>query len=250
MPVSKGKMFAQLYQKEMREILPEIILVVIITILLDGWLSIRFQDGPAKNIIFLPVILTIGLAGFIPILTSFKMLSSEWSHNTVYLLMSLPVSGAMILGAKLLAVFTQMIIGTAVAMGAGILIIVNVFPQGWQQISAYPDLISGVTRIGAVPLIAFVFVCCVSFLSQIVGRLTRKHSGIVTFGTFIIILYLVNKITELVGGRYEMMDKLVPTQALPDAFFNVVNAYSLEYLLIAAILFAGAVWLYDKKLEL
>jgi ABC-type transport system involved in multi-copper enzyme maturation permease subunit len=56
--------------------------------------------------------LLLGLVGFLPLLSSFKLLSREWSHNTVYLVMSLPVSGAMILGSKMMVLLTQYIVGT------------------------------------------------------------------------------------------------------------------------------------------
>jgi hypothetical protein len=105
MQKNKWRMLGQLYLKDMHDLKAEIIVVLAITLLLDSF--IYFSSGYPRQLIILPVLMTIVLAAFIPLVSSFKMLHREWNDNTVYLVMSLPVSGYMIIGSKLLAIISQ-----------------------------------------------------------------------------------------------------------------------------------------------
>lgn len=248
MPVSKRKMFTALYRKEMREILPELIVVVTITVLLDAFVLFRYA-GHNQGVILMPIFFTMGLAGFIPLLSSFKMLSTEWSTNTVYLIKSLPVSGAMVLGAKLLALFTQLIIGILVAGGIGTLMVLQALPEAMPALSAHPEAFTRAALVFAWLLIGFLLLCCASFLSQTLGRMTSKHSGMLTMVSFVVIMGLVNKIWGLIGS-FIAPDSNPIISGFGRTFWNISTAYSLGTLLIAALLFVGAVWIYDRKLEL
>lgn len=248
MPVSKMKMFAQLYKKEMRDLLPEIVVIIVLTIVMDGWIMLR-TDGLSNAVVVIPIMISIGLAGFIPLLSSFKMISSEWSNNTVYLMMSLPVSGAMILGGKLLALFSQALIGVLAAGGAGALLFFHSFPDALQEISIHPDIYNRMFWLSIISIIGFLYLVTASFLSQLVGRLSRKRSGLLTLGTFLVILYLGQKLANLITYALTM-DSMRFTAVQLDYYFNIINAYSIGYVLISALLFIAGVIIFDRKLEL
>ncbi|MEN6463081.1 MAG: hypothetical protein ABFC94_17150 [Syntrophomonas sp.] len=240
MQKSKLRMLSQLYLKDMHDLKAEIIVVLAITILLDTW--IYFASGYPRQIIILPVLMTIGLAAFIPLISSFKMLSREWNDNTVYLVMSLPVSGTMIMLSKLLAILSQFVIGTLVAGVTGGLMVWYSFPE------IQPFVTENLYRFVDVYIIVIVgllYLITSSFLSQVIGRLNRRHSGLITAGIFIAILYVVGKITDLVGlwspGAQPGLQGIMP---------DIIWSYTGFYLLIALVLMVLTVYIYDHKVEL
>ncbi|HBQ26772.1 MAG TPA: hypothetical protein DD791_10305, partial [Syntrophomonas sp.] len=87
MQTSSLKKFFKLYSKEMRELRPEILVVLIATLVLNLFFYFKAQELPAMVIV--PSMMMLGLAGFLPFISSFKLLGREWNSNTIYLLLSL-----------------------------------------------------------------------------------------------------------------------------------------------------------------
>ncbi|MGI5920655.1 MAG: ABC-2 transporter permease [Syntrophomonadaceae bacterium] len=233
---SKWKMLGQLYRKDMYSLRKELVAIIIFTLLLDGW--IFFASDYPNQAIIVPASLTMGLAFFLPLITSFKMLSQEWSQNTVYLIMSLPVSGALVIGSKLLAVMSQFLIGTLVAGITGSVMLWFTFPE------IHPFIIENFSRLLFVYLFCIsgiLYLCSGSFLSQVIGHLSRRYSGFITVGVFIAILYLVGKLTDLLN----IMDS---ASQLPGGITAAVAGGF--YLLISLLLMVAAVYLYNYKIEL
>lgn len=241
MQKSKWHMLGQLYLKDMHDLKAEIIVVLAITLLLDTW--IYFASGYPRQIIILPVLMTLGLAAFIPLVSSFKMLSREWNDNTVYLVMSLPVSGTMIMVSKLLAILSQFLIGTLVAGITGGLMIWYSFPEVQPFIA--PNL-NHFAYLYLIVTVGLLYLITGSFLSQVIGHLSRRHSGLITAGIFIAILYVVGKITDLAGSWFPPviqpgLEGIIPT---------IIWSYAGLYLLIALLVMVLTVYIYDHRVEL
>lgn len=253
---SKFKMFTKLYLKDLHEVTAEILIVVIGIVLVTVGFSLDSEVPPP--IFIFPLFLLLGLIGFLPLLSSFKLLSREWSHNTVYLVMSLPVSGAMILASKMMVLLTQYIGGTLLLGLSGYLLFATKLFQylapyqpDLAVLANHPELVSNLVAFYLAGLAFLVFLCCISFFSQIVGRLSAKFSGLVTAATFVITLILSGKLLEALGtGSHEVNLVMVRMSGNTDILVNSLYLSSLGYLLLAIILFILAAVIYDRKLEL
>ncbi len=256
MSKSKLKMFTTLYLKDLHEVTVEIFIVLIGVVLVTIGFSLN-SDVPSPAFVF-PLLLLLGLVGFLPLLSSFKLLSREWSHNTVYLIMSLPVSGAMILGSKMMVLLTQYIGGTLLIGLSGYLLYTTELFQYFapyqldlSQLSNHPEIISTLLAFYLAGLAFLIFLCCTSFFSQIAGKLSSKFSGLVTAATFIITLILSGKLLEVLGtGSHKVNLVMMRMSGNTESLANSLNFSSLSYLLLAIILFIAAAVIYDRKLEL
>ena len=121
MPTSTWQRFSALYGKEMRELRPEITIVLVSAAVIC--LTMYFRSGNEREFLIVPLFLLMGLAAFLPFICSFKLLNREFSSNTIYFIMSLPVRGGMILSTKYLALLSQYLIGTLAVATSGILLL-------------------------------------------------------------------------------------------------------------------------------
>jgi hypothetical protein len=253
---NKLKMFGQLYRKDLHEIIPEILIVVIGVVLITA--SFFLRSSEPSPVVIVPLILLFGLAGLLPLVASFKLLSREWSNNTVYLIMSLPVSGAMVMGAKMLVLISQFIVGTLLIAISGYVLYANGLYQyftpqqpGYMLLQNNPELVKYLLAFYLSGLVLLIFLCCISFLSQVVGKLSRKFSGLITAGAFIAILMISGKILNAVGmGNTAANPIAIRMMGDTGSFIYNLNLSSLSYLLLAFIIFILASLIYDRKLEL
>lgn len=248
------KMFGKLYTKDLHEVTMEILIVVIGVVLVTAGFLLN-SDTPSPVYIF-PLLLLLGLAGFLPLLSSFKLLYREWSQNTVYLIMSLPVSGAMMLGAKLAVLMTQYIIGTAmITLSAYLLYTTNLyqyFNAFLPQLGNY-DLVHNLLNVYVAGLVFLLFLCCNSFFSQVTGRLSRRFSGLITAATFIVTLIVSDGILDMIKNSNltgDIKTAQIFGAAASFSANSVMSSSSLGYLLLAVVLFVLAAVIYDRKLEL
>ena len=256
MSSSKLKMFGQLYLKDLHEVIPEILIVVIGVVLVTAGFFLRSSEP--SPIIIVPLVLLLGLAGLLPLVASFKLLSREWSNNTVYLIMSLPVSGAMVMGAKMLVLISQYVIGTLLIAISSYLLYANGLYQyftpnqsGHMILQSNPELITHLLAFYLSGLVLLIFLCSTSFLSQVVGKLSSRFSGLLTAAAFIATLVLSGKIMDVLGtGNNAANLMFIRMTANAGNFASELNLSSLSYLLMAAVIFILAAIIYDRKLEL
>lgn len=253
---SKLKMLGQLYKKDLHEIVPELVIVACGVVLVTVGYFLRSSNDP-NPVIVLPLMLLFGLAGLLPLVASFKLLSREWTNNTVYLIMSLPVSGEMVLGAKLLVLVSQYIIGTLlIGASAYLLYSTSLYQffapgQSAHMLLENPDLIHYMLALYLSGTMFLIFLCCVSFLSQVVGKLSRKFSGLITAATFIATLVISGKIMDAFGmGQYSANPVALRMLESSGHFAYNMNMTSLSQLLMAVLIFILAAVIYNKQLEL
>ncbi len=251
---TKLKMFGKLYGKEMHDLIPEIMIVAIGVLLVTAWFFLQRPD-PAPVVIG-PLMLLLGLAGFLPLVTSFKLLSKEWTNNTVYLIMSLPVSGTMVMGTKMLALLSQYIVGTLLVGLSGWLVYTNGIYQFFAgravavNLLQKPELIQHLVAFYLATVVFLLFLCCTSFFSQVVGKLSRKFSGLITTVVFLVTLIMSGKIMNWLDIAGNPVAMSIMNGNNSKSILYSLNAYSLSHLLLAILIFILVVVLYDKKLEL
>ncbi len=246
MASNKVKMFKSLYYKDLREVRIEILIVAIAALVSILWVYGK-TEGDSRMMIMVPAMALMGLAGFLPIITSFRLLGREWGQNTIYLLMSLPVSGAMMLGSKLLVLLTEYLAGTLlVGMVAAIAIFIS-FPELALELSRHPDLMLMIkillsTYLASIAGIILVFSC--SFLSQLFARLFSRASGLITVVIFFFLLIGVGRLTPEVSLNITYPFADISSQI---AFLWMHIGILLVF---ALLLLAASVWLWERRIQL
>lgn len=256
MPTSRLGMFSKLYSKEMRELAPEMITVIGLAVLAYIYLFFKTHEYPLA--VIGPIFMIGGLAAFLPVISSFKLLSREWKNNTVYLMMSLPVKGGMIMGAKLLALLSQYVLATLIAGVGGFLLTYALNPELGQILNT---TIPGVglnlwqlwpqgLALYLTSIVVITYIASISFFSQMVGKLVSRFSGLVTAGVFIATAYLSGKVGDLFWGNIDPQW----TNEINTFDLSVINQFLLTNFLfslaIAAVIFTLAVIIYNRKIEL
>lgn len=255
------KKFFKLYAKEMRELRPEIVVVLIATLVIDLYFYFKAQDMPA--LVIGPSIMILGLAALLPFISSFKLLSREFRTNTAYLLLSLPVKGGSILGSKLLALLSQYVIGTVVVAIGGIILLVLLFPEpGLAEVLKQAQAAGIDTRLqtmlsigGLFYLMSMVgmgYVISISFFSQLLGTLVRRFSGPVTAIVFVATFWLMGKVMTPLWQQLGNYSELRMSQYnfSVAALNGIIGLNTLIMLIGTALVFLAAVLVYNHKIEL
>lgn len=273
MPTSAWKRFAALFGKEMRELRPELIIVLVSAVF--SALLIYIKSGTSRDILILPLFLLLGLAGLLPFVASFKLLGREFSSNTIYLVMSLPVSGGMILGSKLTALLCQYLLGTLAVAGGYLLWAyphISLIENAMRTSLGISDGLSKVMiflLMGYLQSIALLmYLVAISFFSQLAGKLVNRFSGLVTLGVFLATLYLGSHIIEIIqqqvfpqlssGAPQRIGGIMAPLAAagtvLPSQFFNQITQFfginSGIFLGLALLIMILCVYVYNWRIEL
>lgn len=243
MKANRLNMFLKLYQKELQELKTEILLTVFAVVAASIAVYI---SGPQIRWTTLLFVMVAGLAGLLPVISTGGIFTKEFNHNTIYLVMSLPVRGGMILGSKLAAVVSQYLIGTLTVMISGTILSYALFAE---EIAVIIREINGIPwNIGLalyfVTIVFAIYLVSLIFFSQIIAKLVNKFNYIVTFGTLFGLLWLTNKVAmSLIGSmNYAQVANLPPVQPI------IYTA--LIYLGVAIVIFFASVLIYNRRIEL
>lgn len=246
MQISKLSMFFAMYKKELRELLPEIIIISSLAIILN--LALFFKANDMIRMALIPGILVIGLAAFLPVVSSFKILAKEWKYNTLYLIMSLPVSGSIVLGAKLAALASQYLIGTIVASLSLVFLLITLIPEAYTIIMSNINYWPFLLNFYILSLIVVIYVFCISFFSQLVGKLVKRFSGLLTFLVFLASTYILGEMMNYIAVDIFNFYGILVNDQLPSVAFLLAN-YTLV-MLFALPVFIVSVLIYNYKVEL
>lgn len=240
MSVKAITMFAALYKKQMRETLPEIVVVASVTVLMG--LLVYFKMGSLLSAVAAAMVMVLGLASFLPLISSLR-LGQEWNNNTIYLMMSLPVGGGMILGSRLTALLTQYILGTLVVGVVGMLLAIGMFPDdfGYYLKLSMPYW-DEAFLVYLLTIMVLAYFISISFFSQIIGKLVNRFSGLITLVTFFGTLWLSGEAMSLLWGQVSLGPQDLSTQLLAVSVGQIT--------LVAAVIMTLAVLIYDRRVEL
>ncbi|MGI6435679.1 MAG: ABC transporter permease [Syntrophomonadaceae bacterium] len=260
MQANRFNMFAALYGKEMRELLAEITIVVLLAIVVNVVLFFRLDQSPFRYVLFVPNMMLFGLACFLPFISSFKLIYREWRSNTIYMLLSLPVKGASVLGAKLAALLTQYVIGSLAVMGTCLLLVLALmgpeFSQGLQELCresglSTSQLLGEGLLLYMLSIAVLIYLVSISFGSQMVGKLVRRYSGLLTIVVFIALYSTMQKLIGLFWNQVDLHFNIGHAYSMSIGVINQYLGLALLSLLSAsALLYAGTIWIYNRRIEL
>ena len=236
--------FGALYKKQMREMAPEMVVIGGAAVLVS--LVLYLKVGSIPMAVAIAMFMVMGLAFFLPIVSSFR-LGQEWNNHTIYLMMSLPVGGSMILGSRLAALLTQYVFGTLIVGICGLLLVIGLAPEpiyndlDLDLILPYLDI---AVLLYLVTIAWMGYLISVSFFSQIIGKLVSRFSGLVTIVTFFATLWLSGKVMGLMFGHQHTA---IPA---PDLMAQLLWILLGVIALVAAVIMALSIWVYNRRVEL
>lgn len=254
----RGK-FWRLYLKELKESLNYAILIGIIGI---GWLiflstqRLNWGSEAVFGLSFIPLLLLplyILIKGFL----SFR---TEWKSDTIYSLLSLPVSGWHLLFSKLLASMT-------ILTGLSIIFILGIYLDS-RALLSWNALIVIPRNFGIgyylkmtlyMYLISWLF-CAIGYIisqfSYLVSKLFNRFSGLISGVTFLFTLWIVVRVGSIISRLFRWW----PDLSLIDwgyrnnilyhdvAYFNISPIIGI---IVASIgLFFVSAWLLENVLEI
>ncbi|MGE5390654.1 MAG: hypothetical protein ACM3PE_06270 [Deltaproteobacteria bacterium] len=260
MHTSAWRRFSALYIKELRELRPEIVIVVAAAVLIC--LTLFGKSGTSeRNLFIFPIFLLMGLAGFLPFVATFKLLGREWSSNTIYLIMSLPAGGGLILGAKLTALISQYLLGTLVVIVSAFVWVYPHLPELVQSLNSMTG--SGMQLVQFIPAIAMAYLLSLtwlfylisaSFLSQLISKLFNRFNGVITLIAFIIVLILGGWLMEIprslinASSSFNIIGPNIISSLQQAILFMGIN--SVIYFIVAWLIILTSILIYNYKIEL
>lgn len=231
--------FGALFKKQMREMAPEMIIIGGAAVLVS--LVLYLKLGSVRIAVLMAMMMVMGLACFLPIVSSFR-LGQEWNNHTIYLMMSLPVGGGMILGSRLAALLTQYVFGTLIVGICGLLLAGELAPELYDNLDLILPYLDIVVLFYLCTVAWIGYLISVSFFSQIIGKLVSRFSGLVTIVTFFATLWLSVKMMGLMLGQR--------TIEAPDVTAQIFWLLLGVITLVAAVIFALSTWVYNRRVEL
>jgi len=190
--------------------------------------------------------------------TMLYMLHTEWNTHSIYLLLSLPVRGWYILGAKLVAALVDLLILGAVALasfwltfGRALTVMLREFAAG----IPYPWLISLALKIFLVYLLSVIVVLVVGQFSYLSSRLVSRFSGVLMGAAFFVQLWLLVRLGALLSPLFKWVPDLAFRDWTERGGVIQVNTTVIDTAPIAAVLFLTAAiflfgsWLLENEIE-
>lgn len=254
-------MFARLYLKDIQDIKMESAIFMISVAAWNIFLYMKYLSGWPYQLSVGQSLTAFGIAAFIPFIESFKLLWDEWKHNTVYLIMSLPVSGTMVLLSKLAVIITQYV-ALSLFSAVCFLLLAHATPAWevmWSFIrSAITDQslpLKFAALFYASTVAGMIYTAALAFLSSVVGKLAKKLSGLASLGTFLIAGYVCSRASDLISRGLEKIGVTGLYYDHPDVLRDISisgfpAAPALSLLIVGAIVFILAVRVYESAVEL
>lgn len=261
MKTSKLRMFGKLYMKDIQDIKMESFIFLIAVAAWNIFLYLKYlSNWPYQVSIGLSTI-AFGIAAFVPFIESFKLLRDEWKNNTVYLVMSLPVSGSLILLSKLTVILTQYVVFSLFSVACFVLLTYATPAWGftWEVIrntiadQTLPFKFASAFYITTV--VGMLYTTALAFLSSVVGKSVRKFSFLTTVGTFLLGGYVFSKVTNSIAMGLEKIGISGLFYSRPTDLQGIVvegfpAAPVIASLTIGTIIFVLAVRIYESVVEL
>ncbi|NLY10167.1 MAG: hypothetical protein GX020_00530 [Firmicutes bacterium] len=257
------KSFILLMKKELENTKWPVLLFSFLTLLFHFILSTQAHRFPDIEVVIglacLPVV-------FIPlwlIWSGFQIYRTEWSHNTSYLLLSLPVSGIKITTAKLLTLILEfmalvgmMIAGLFIFLRQQLYLALNVNTWFDELYIPWQLVFSNAMMLFVVLLIGVVILLMISQFVYISSRFARRARGLVTVWVFVLTFWFTNKLAYLLEPLFRWMPatSLTTITSTEGSYFLVKNQIVLsgEYstLFVAIVLFILSSYLFERHIEL
>ncbi len=180
--------FVSLYTKELRTELTSFVFVAGAIFGLFFYSSVRLEDPVMRLVIIGAMGIMLPFFGLLRLLQSLR---SEWNEDTIQWLLTLPVSGWMPLGAKLLAVITSLLLLSLLLGGLSLPLLSQTF------LGPHLDVLYA-TALKVFLMVAFSYICFLPavIFAYLVGRGLPQWRLPVVGAVFVASIYVFSKIME------------------------------------------------------
>ena len=237
--------FWSLYKKEMRSEAPSFFILLAV---IFGW-SVWVFSKPElpTEMTFVLVSLPLVMIPFYAVLRVILDLRSEWAEDTIQLLVSLPVRGWQVLGAKGLAIITEVILLAMVISGLLYTILSS------EQILRLA-MVEWVPVLALLILLGFAAFLPVLYLGYLIGRGVPVGRGVVSFISFGLLTYLWTNSAVLA-------DKFLPSIAINvhGVAFDATGVHQTVgeipvtflggFVVCGLVMFAARAYLWEKRID-
>lgn len=192
------KSFKQLLLKELHESKWQLMIVAGLTLVFQFY--VRFNASLPPQALFGVGWVPLIVLPFWLLWSSFYTMRHEWNRDTIYLLLSLPVSGLTILGVKLLSVLIQLAVFLAVTI-VGVLVMYNfTFPYVFGELAPYMSaewmVGTGAKLVLLGTLLSALIIMVIQF-SYLAGRLFGRFQGLISIWVLFVVSWLIQRLAQL-----------------------------------------------------
>lgn len=257
------KMFFSLYGKELKSMRSVFLIIMIAILGVDGFLLTKTNTWGYSFVFYF----TFVSAFFVIIwslMRAFLLIRSEWKEQTMTFLKSLPITGWHILGAKLLATFTEWVALTAIA-----LTVTGLFYAAAPLLGEeYPEIgrLFTVLPLPNILLWIFIMIFTVLFmlaiggmtvqLGYILGEAVGRFKGLILTVAPILLVYVLIKASEFLDTLLSFMPhfsletlSFVKVADLTGGGMELPVSMFVIMIFIAVPVFYLTGWILEKKAE-
>lgn len=193
-----------LFRKEFKSILPLYGVYAVLVGLCHLLLLYKRASLDNDSIFVISLVIPVVFLGLISVGIGYYQLQVEWKTNSIYLLLSLPVRGWMILTTKLAAVLSLI---TLSLLWIGISFIVILFRAKWGDLigsidmkELFPSLLNITLNSFWLYILAASLLIIITQITFLLGQLVPRLNWLVRFATFIGIIWLVLRLSPIVSN--------------------------------------------------
>lgn len=259
-------MIFNLYKNELNKLKKETILFMALSLLLNMFFLYKSYNGWNQESVLGINVFLMGMTFVIPfMLAEAKLISQDWKDNTIYLIMSLPISGKKLFFVKYLAVITQYIV---LSLSSILIFAVQsiVFLQRTNKFDFFLQQVKEILNITTFNSSIFLYILSISvlvyltsivLLSALVGKMFKKYSGLITFitGTVVIlgsikaIGYLIDKVFSFMNVHMKYDINFLPVDIIRDFGYGCLISSTI-ILIVTGLIYFITYKVYDNKIEL
>lgn len=200
---------------------------------------------------------------FYLLINNILLFSSDLRRKTGYMVFLTPYNGYKILGSKVLATIIENVVFIILYAVLGLIFTVTFLniveePLGVMGISQYIQIDYTINDFLTILLICMdIALAWLNFMLIITLAITLyksllahvKYGGLISFGFFLVINYLVQKVYSIVASLYTTNDYMIQ-EIIEGSWMNNMGYQCLTYLIVGAGLFTATAYLMDKKINL
>lgn len=191
---------------------------------------------------------------------SFQIYRTEWSEDTAYLLLSLPVSSWMITGVKLLTVVLCTLFGVLVMLGSYLIFLKADIKPVWEIV--YPYLATGwykrnLINLGVLSLFYFIGSVILMHFAYLCSRMVNRFRGLVVIWVLLVSTWLTTKIAAILKPLLRWLPSIgMDIPLIENSLIQEIREFKIPagpfvgQLLAVIALLVLANWLWEKQIEI
>lgn len=251
------KMFYALYRKELSGAKNTFLTLLGLIFGFDVFLTFRIKSL-GYNLVFGLSFLPLAFLCFWGIFRPLALTRGEWKEGTAPFLRSLPVDGWRILGAKLLAAFTEWVgLNLATFLLSGLFYaaapLFGAERLPLMKVTSWTETLKLMIMIGLTYVIGILLGAVTCQLSFLLGRLVNRFTGVVSLASTILLVYLTSKGSELLAEILTFLPFISIEDPSPNLDIRLIQSASFSVSLVLLIeftlLFFVSGWVMEKKVE-